>query len=61
MRHPRRATPSLSREDALREQEVMAKALKAMGLTEPPNRMCVGLRKYGRGWAVYVGYQDSDD
>lgn len=61
MRHPRRATSSLSREDALAQQKIMAGVLKAMGLTQPPNRMCAGVKKYGQGWAVYVGYQDSDD
>lgn len=61
MRHPRRATSSLSRKDALAQQKAMAGVLKAMGLTQPPNRMCAGVKKYGRGWAVYVGYQDSDD
>ncbi|MCP9209726.1 hypothetical protein [Streptomyces cucumeris] len=39
----------------------MAQTLKAQGLTQGPHRMCVGLRKYGIGWAVYVGYQDSEE
>lgn len=61
MQHPRRASGSLSRKDALRELAIMARTLKAMGLTAPPRRLCAGLRKYGQGWAVYVGQQDSDD
>jgi hypothetical protein len=61
MQQARRATSSLSREEALQQQKVMAQTLKAMGLTQPPHRMCAGLKRYGRGWAVYVGHQDSDE
>jgi hypothetical protein len=61
MQQARRTTSSLSRKDALQQQEVMAQVLKAMGLTRPPHRMCAGLRRYGQGWAVYVGHQDSDE
>lgn len=61
MQQPFRATRSLSRSDAKDQLDVLAQTLKSMGLTQEPNRMCVGLRKYGQGWAVYVGYQDSDN
>lgn len=61
MQRPVRITSSLSRADARAEAETMAQTLVALGLTRPPKRMCVGLQKYGQGWAVYVGYQDTDD
>lgn len=61
MQQPFRATSSLSRRDAKVELDTLAQTLRSLGLTQEPNRMCVGLRKYGQGWAVYVGYQDSDN
>lgn len=47
--------------DAQTENNDMARMLVALGLTHAPDRMCCGLRKYGQGWAVYVGFQDTDD
>lgn len=61
MHAARRVTSSLPRADALAQLKDTAQSLKALGLTQAPGRMCAGLKKYGQGWAVYVGYQDSDD
>jgi hypothetical protein len=60
MRNARRVSRSLSRKDAVAELLDTAAMLRALGQTSGPRPLCAGLRKYGIGWAVYVGEQGTE-
>jgi hypothetical protein len=60
MRDLREQATGLSRAEAKVRWEQLAAEFKALGLTRAPHRMCVGIRKAGKGYAVVTGYQDSD-
>lgn len=55
------ATPCLSRADAIAALPGVRKNLKYRGLTQDPFPMCATVRKWGAGWAVFVGFQKSVD
>lgn len=61
MRRPIPATRSLPYKEAADALPGIRKHLVYTGLTQAPGRMCAKVMKYGQGWAVYVGFQDSDD
>jgi hypothetical protein len=60
MRDARRQTDALSKEEAVRQCTQLAREFTSLGLTKAPNRQSVTYKRYGDGWAVYTGYQDSD-
>lgn len=60
MKRPVPATRSLSRKEALTALSGIRKNLVYRGLTQAPDRMCANVQRYGQGWAVFVGFQNSD-
>lgn len=60
MRNARQQTPPLAEDEAWRRQRDLAAQFTALGLTQPPDRMCAGVEKVAGGWAVFTGFQDSD-
>lgn len=61
MREARQQTPPLDREDAILRRKSLAAEFTDLGLTNAPGRMCTDVRKVPGGWAIFTGYQDTDD
>ncbi|MFE0490190.1 hypothetical protein [Streptomyces griseoaurantiacus] len=61
MRDARKQMSGLTKEQAKATQAELAEIFTRMGLTQPPGRMCVGIRKDGSGFCIVTGLQDSDD
>jgi hypothetical protein len=61
MQRPTPATGCLDKEDAYASLPGIRKHLKYRGLTKDPHAMCAEVSRYGDGWAVYIGFQDSVD
>ncbi|MEV7675142.1 hypothetical protein [Streptomyces sp. NPDC088752] len=50
----------MSHADAQRALPGIRKNLVYRGLTQAPGRMCAKVGKYGKGWVVFVGFQNTD-
>lgn len=61
MRRPIPATPCLPYDEAHSALPGVRKSLKSLGLTRDPFPMCAQVKKWGQGWTVFVGFQDSVD
>ncbi|MFD8654183.1 hypothetical protein [Streptomyces mirabilis] len=61
MQRPITATQCLSYKDAYAALPGVRKNLKYRGLTQDPFPMCAIVQKWGGGWAVFVGFQNSVD
>lgn len=61
MQRPIPATRSLPYRQASTALSNVRETLMSRGLTRKPFSMCASVRRYGAGWAVYVGFQDSVD
>lgn len=61
MKRPIPATGCLSHKDALAALPGIRKNLMYRGETTGDFPMCAEVKKWGRGWAVMVGFQDSVD
>jgi hypothetical protein len=61
MQRPIAATRCLSYDDATAVLPDIRQNLKYRGLTRDQYGLCAEVGRYGRGWAVYVGFQRSAD
>lgn len=61
MQRPIPATRSLPFREAHTALPGVQKNLMHRGFTRKPYDMCAEVDRYGLGWAVYVGFQDSVD
>lgn len=59
MQRPIPATRSLPYVEAKAAAARARETLIRRGLTRNPYAMCAMVGKYGQGWAVFVGFQDS--
>lgn len=59
MQRPIPATRSLPYREAQTAFRHARETLIRRGLTRKPYEMCAMVGKYGQGWAVFVGFQDS--
>lgn len=61
MQRPIPATTSLPYKQAKSLLKGIRANLKYRGLTRSPYDMCAEMDEYGRGWAVFVGFQPGAD